>query len=142
MLDRFLYRHMQSAERRFLGRLNREWPAFHNLSRPSLSRRHQVLERNHLVDQAPSMGFLGAERLGGEHHAHRDLERDMAWQAMDAARTRHQTDARLREAQARMLGGDDDVAGERDFASAAQREAVYGGDDRLGDIESRRDAGE
>src|SRR5579864_316224 len=66
----------------------------------------------------------------------------MAREAMDSAGARHQSDPRLRQAQARVVGGDDDVAGERDFASAAQRKAVDRGNDRLGDVEARGDAGE
>jgi len=32
---------------------------------------------------------------------------------------RHQADARFGESEASVIGGDDDIAGERDFASAA-----------------------
>src|SRR4029077_12119593 len=66
----------------------------------------------------------------------------MARQAMDSAGARHQADPRLWQAQARVVGGDDDVAGERNFASAAQRKTVDRGDNWLGGIEARGDAGE
>ena len=63
-------------------------------------------------------------------------------QPVHAAGRRHQPDARLGQAERGVLGGDDDVARERDLEPAAEREAVHRGDDRLPEIEARREAAE
>jgi len=70
------------------------------------------------------------------------FERYMARQAMHSAGGRHQAYARLGQSEAGMVGGDDDVARERCFESATEREAVNGCDDRLVDIVARGDSGE
>jgi len=46
--------------------------------------------------------------------------------------------ARFWESEAGVIRRDDDVAGERNFAAAAQREAIHRGDNRLVDIEPGR----
>ncbi len=58
-------------------------------------------------------------------------------QALHAAGQRRQADARLGQAEARVLGGDDDVARQRDLEAAAEREAVDRGDHRLEQVEAR-----
>ena len=88
------------------------------------------------------MSLRGGDMPAGQHHAHRDLERNMARQPMDPARAGHQADPRFRQPETRMVGRDNDVASERDFESAAQREAVNRGDDRLDDIVAVGDPGE
>jgi len=71
-----------------------------------------------------------------------DLEGDVAGQPVHAARRSHQADARLGQAERGVIGGDDDVARERDLEAATEREAVHRGDDRLPEIEARGDTAE
>ena len=66
----------------------------------------------------------------------------MTRQPVHAAGRGHEPDARLGQAQRGVLGGDDDVARERDLEPAAEREAVHRGDDRLHQIEARGEAAE
>ena len=66
----------------------------------------------------------------------------MARQAVHAAGERRQADARLRQAEAGVVGGDDQVARQSDLEAAAQREAIDRGDHRLEEIEARGDAAE
>ena len=58
---------------------------------------------------------------------------------MDAAGAGDQADARLGQAEAGAVGGDHDVAGQRDLEAAAGRHAVDGGDQRLGAVVAARD---
>src|ERR1041385_7959472 len=50
-----------------------------------------------------------------------------------------QADTRLGQGEGRVLGGDDEIAGERDFEAATHRDAVDGGNDRLVAVEARRE---
>src|ERR1700720_2378085 len=67
----------------------------------------------------------------GEDHAHRALQPDLARQPVHAAGERGEADARLRKREGGVLRGNDEVAGQRNFKTAAHRDAVDGGDDRL-----------
>ena len=87
------------------------------------------------------MSLGGSDVASGHHHAHRNFERDMARQPMHSAGAGHQADPGFGQAEARMFGGDNDVAGERDFESAAEGKAVYGGDYRFDDIVTRGNSG-
>ena len=79
-----------------------------------------------------------AERFGGRHaHARQDhLERlaaaDEARQPLRASAARDDGEVDLGQSQVRVLGGDPDVAGQRELEAAAQREAADGRDDGLG----------
>src|SRR5258708_19088231 len=61
---------------------------------------------------------------------------------MHAAAARDQSHTRFRQSEYRVLGGDDDVAGERGFEPAAHRHAIHRRDQRLVDIETMREPGE
>src|SRR6185437_5986368 len=102
----------------------------------------EVLEGDDFVGEPPSMGFGGRDMAPGQHHPHGDFQRNMLRHPMYTAGPSHQADARLGKSEAGVFGGDDDVAGERDFTSAPEGEAVDGGDNRLGDIEAGGNAGE
>ena len=78
----------------------------------------------------------------GQHHAHRLLERDGARQPLHAARTRREADARLGQREPGLVGGDDEVAGERDLEAAAHGDAVDGGDHGLVEVVAVGEAAE
>ena len=63
-------------------------------------------------------------------------------QALDAARVGDDAEADLRQRESGALGRDDEIAGEREFKSAAEGEAIDRGDDRLVEIEELGQAGE
>ena len=88
------------------------------------------------------MRLLGAEDAAGQQQPHRELERHLPRQPVDAAGAGEQADARLRQPEAGMVGGDDDVARERQLEAAADGDAVDRGDHRLRAVEVARDAPE
>ena len=56
---------------------------------------------------------------------------DEARQPLGAAAARHEAELRLGEAEARVVGGDHEIAREHELEPAAEREAPHGGDDGL-----------
>ncbi len=96
---------------------------------------------NHLVDETEFVAFAGGDVPRGQDHAHGALEADLARQPLQAAGQRGEADARLRQREGRILGSDDEVAGERDLEAAAHGDAVDGGDDRLVAVEAHGQAG-
>jgi hypothetical protein len=62
--------------------------------------------------------------------------RDHAGQPVDTA-AGNEADPRLRQREHRILGGDNDVAGERGFEPAAHRDAIDRGDQRFIEVEAR-----
>ena len=133
---------LQAVERGFLRQLNGERRALEDLRGPPFRRGHQVRERHHLVDQPDPLRLLGAEEAAGQQEPHRDLERQLARQPVDAAGAGEQADARLGQPEAGVVGGDDDVARERHLQSAADGDAVDRRDHRLRALEVARDAPE
>ena len=101
---------------------------------PAPRLRHQLGVRHHLGDEAQLVAFLGRDVAAGQHHAHRLLERDHARQALHAAGAGGQADLGLGQGEGRLVGGDDDVAGERDLEAAAHGDAVDRGDHRLVEV--------
>jgi hypothetical protein len=77
----------------------------------------------------------------GEDHAHGALEADQAGQAMQSAGERGKADARFGQGEGGVFRSDNQVAGQRDFKTAAHGDAIDGGDDRLVAIETVREAG-
>jgi hypothetical protein len=140
--ERLGKRAAEPLERALLARLHRERRALDDRRRPPLRRAEEVRCRHHLVHQPHPQRLGGRDRLAGEDHAHRDLERDVPGKPMHPARGGHEPDARLGQPEGRMLGGHDDVARERDLEAAAEREAVDGRDDGLPEVEAGRDAAE
>jgi len=65
------------------------------------------------VTKPQLVAFLGRDVTGGQHHAHRLLERDHARQALHAAGARRQADLGLGQGEGRLVGRNDDVAGLR-----------------------------
>src|ERR1700689_1663673 len=87
------------------------------------------------------MAFARADVTRGQDHAHRALEPDLARQPLQSAGQGREADARLRQREGRILRGDDEVAGQRNFKTAAHGDAVDGGNDRLVEVETRGEAG-
>ena len=88
-----------------------------------------------------AIGLLAGPAWAHEH-AHGVLEADLSGQAVHAARRGGQPHARLGQAEARVLGCDDEVARQSDFKSAPHGNTIYGGDNRFGKIPAGRQARE
>jgi hypothetical protein len=86
-------------------------------------------------------GCLFDEQATRHHHPHRNIERDVTRHAMDSACACHQSHARFRQTETCMFRRNDNVAGQRDFASAAQGESIHRRDDRLVDVIPRYNSG-
>ena len=126
--------HVEAEERCLLRRADGEGGALHDLPRPALRRGHQLAGRHDFVDEAPAGGLLRRHVLAGEHVTHRDLEGNRPRQSVHAAGAGKDAACWLWQAEAGAVGGDDDVAGHRQLAAAAEGVAVYGGDDRLPEL--------
>src|SRR5262249_50634198 len=84
-----------------------------------------------LVHQPPPLRLVGWHRQTGEQHAHGDLERQLADEAVDAAIRSGEADTWLRQAKPGVLRRDNDVAREGELTAAAYGDAVHRRDDRL-----------
>ena len=73
-------------------------------------------------------------RPARQHHVGGVRERNQARHALRAAGARDDAERQFRQAQARAVGGDAVVAGERDLGAGAERGAVDRGDDRNGQV--------
>ena len=98
--------------------------------------------RHHLIDEAEFQTLPRRDVPAGQDHAHGPLQPDLARQPVQATGQRRQADARLGQREGRVLGGNDEVAGQRDLEAAAHGDAVDGGDDRLVAVEARGQPGE
>ena len=105
---------------------------------PTARGRHQLAGGDDLVHHAPPVGLRGRHVSTGQDQPHRHFLRDLADEPVYAAVGLKHADPHLGQAKARMLGGDDDVAAQRQFEAAAQRVSVHGGDDRLHQSEALR----
>src|SRR5207245_4896614 len=92
--------------------------------------------RHHAGDEAQLIAFLGRDVAAGQHHAHRLLERDHARQALHAAGAGGQPDLGFGQGEGRLVGSNDDVAGERNLKAATHGDAVDRGDYRLVEVEA------
>ena len=126
----------------FLGGADGDRGAEQDLAGPALGCVHELGGGHDLVDQTPLVRDGGGDVVAGQHVAHGDLERDVAREAVDTTGSGHQADSRLGQAEAGVVGGDDDVAGHRHLAAAAEGEAVDRGDHRLGALPVGGDSAE
>jgi hypothetical protein len=83
------------------------------------------------ADEAAALGLLGVHDPAGKAHLHRLRLADEARQALRAAGAGHDADLDLGLAEARLVGGEDEVAHHRQLAAAAEGEAVHRGDHGL-----------
>ena len=98
---------------------------------------------NDFVDQAEAEGFGGIDDLSGEHHAESRTAADEAGETLRATVAGDEAEFELGEAEAGLVAGDAEGAGEGEFAATAEGDAVDGGKDGLaGALEVGRDEGE
>ena len=89
---------------------------------------------NDLVDQADAIGLLRVDHLAGENQLQGAALSDQPRQALRAAVARNDAELDFRLAELRVLGREPDGAGHRQFAAAAEGEAVDGRNDRLAEV--------
>ena len=83
------------------------------------------------LDQPVLQRFRGADRVTADDHLDRQFRTDRARQPLGATGARQQAEFDLGQAEPCLFGGDAEMTGERYFETAAERGAVYSGDDRL-----------
>ena len=93
----------------------------------------QAVGGQDLVDQAPALGLGGLHPAAGEQQVHGDMVGDAPRQ-LDRGGVRQRAGVDLGQAEADMLGRQDQVAGQRQLEAAADRHAVEGGDHRLVEV--------
>ncbi len=91
----------------------------------------QLALLDELVDHAPGVRLLGAERRSRKDRLQRRLRADQARQALRAAGAGDEAELDLGQAELGRGNGDAVVADQRDLEAAAERCAVDRGDDRL-----------
>ena len=87
---------------------------------PALHGAVKVAARHHFVDDAERQRFARRDPATGEQDAHRRPERDLSLQQRHAAVERQPAHARLGQAEARVIAGDNDVAAEHHLEAATQ----------------------
>ena len=92
----------------------------------------EVGVRNDGVDQADIECMLGAEPLAFDHEHFGSVSTDEAWKSLAATGTRKKPKSDLGEADGRRLRHDAEVAGQRQFCSAAECVPVDLRDNRFG----------
>src|SRR5216684_6225521 len=81
-----------------------------------------------LGNEAHGLRARGVDAASGEKQIAQEGVAEVSLEARDAAKAWDQAQAQLRKSEARHLVGNDDVAGERQLESAAEADAVNGGD--------------
>src|SRR5690606_25798096 len=84
----------------------------------------EIRERDHAVDEPDPVGLFGVDHLAGQHHLERAPAADEAGQADSTAVAGDDPELHLGEAEARILTGDAEVAGECELEPAPEGEAV------------------
>ena len=95
----------------------------------------------HAVHEAPRQRLRGRDAARQEDHLLRAPFADDPRQALGAARAGDDGDRRLRQPEHGVRGRDAQVARERELEAAAERHAVDGGDDGLGQAVERAELG-
>ena len=90
----------------------------------------QLVEGDHLVDEAPFRHLVGRVEVTREGGLHGERKRNHGAKH-GAAACSEEAALHLREAKARRVSGDDHVAGKGKLKATADSGTVYGGDDRL-----------
>ena len=96
--------------------------------RPRQGGVEQFVILDHAVDQAQLEGLLGEDRIADQVHLQGLALPDQARQSLGAAEAGDDPELDLRLTEQRRARGDADVAGHRQLAAAAEREAVDRGD--------------
>src|SRR5260370_9840613 len=139
--DRLIQRDRKALLDGLLGGADRHRAVLADRFRPAFGRRQGFTLRYHLIDETELMAFARADVTRGEDHAHGALEPDLARQPVQSAGQRRKAAAPLGQREGRILRGDDEIAGHLDLETAAHRDAVDGGDDRLVAVEARGQPG-
>ena len=96
-------------------------------------RRRQQLGGGHdAIHQPDAKRFLRVDHFAGEQQLQRAALADEARQPLRAAVAWHESELHLGLTELRGLRRDANVARHRELAAAAEREAIHGGDHRLG----------
>ena len=95
-------------------------------------RGQQLSAGDDLVDDSSAERFLRGHPAPGQEQFHGDRPRQQARQAQYPAGVRDDAEPGLRQAEFRVVRGDDKVGGEHQLEAAAERQPVDGGDDGLG----------
>ncbi|MNL10688.1 hypothetical protein D3C87_1314950 [compost metagenome] len=93
----------------------------------------------HLAYQSEPQRLLRIDTISGQEQQHGAGSAYRPWQTLSAAAARYAAQPHLRQPEAGVLGGDANVAGQRQLQPAANRMAVDGADDGLGDVHARQD---
>src|SRR5262245_1420712 len=129
--DPFRERHLVGAVHRLLRHHHRWRRVLADRGRGG-ERLVEERRRGHYPRHEPHpLGFLRIHHAAGEDHVHRLRLSDRARQPLRPARAGHDADLDLGLPELRRVGGDDDVARERDLAPAAERVAGDRRDHRL-----------
>jgi len=91
----------------------------------------QVLVRHHAVDEPVALCRFRADELAQQQQLHRAPQAHHALQQVGAAELRRDPDACERQAKARLVRGDPQVACQRNGGTTAHRDAIDGRDHRL-----------
>src|SRR5439155_18471375 len=92
---------------------------------------HELGRRNDSVHEPDTERLLRVDHLAAQEKVQRTALSNEAWEALRSTVARNKPELDLGLSELRRLGRDADVAGHGQLASAAQCEAVDGGDDRL-----------
>ena len=115
-----------------LGRTLRERRAGRDLAREAFGDRERRRVAAQLVDEPETVRVDRTEGCAGEQQLHRDAAGEQTRQALGAPGAGQEAQLDLRYPEASGVGRDAQVAGERELEPAAERDAVDGGDRRLG----------
>ena len=127
-------RHLHAFVHRFHGVLNRERSIGDDLLRNRLGAGNEFRGGSDFIHQSDAMRFLRADHFAGEHKLHGDPFADQPRQTLRAAVARNNSQLHLGLTELRVFAGQTHGASHRDFASAAEREAVDAGDHRLAQV--------
>jgi AcrR family transcriptional regulator len=94
-------------------------------------RRHQILMRDDLIDQAQLKRAAGRKRIASQKQFKRTLAACEPWQALRSAKCRRHSKQYFGFGEKRPLTGDRQRRGFGDFAAAAEGKTVHGGDHRF-----------
>src|SRR5580658_5376842 len=133
---------IQAAIRRLLRCPHGLGRALQNQAGPTFRGLQSLAFRHDLGHEAEFEPLPRRNAPAGQDHSQRLLDRDRPRQPMHATAARDQSNAWFGQREDRVLGCDDDVAGERGFESAAHRHAIHRRDQRLVEIETMRQSGE
>jgi 6,7-dimethyl-8-ribityllumazine synthase len=96
-----------------------------------LGTNHQVGGGDDFFGEAEAQSFGGGDDFGGEHELERGAAADEAGEALRAAVAGDEAELELGQAEAGLVAGEAEGAGEGELAAAAEGDAVDAGDDWL-----------